>query len=120
MASHEWAPVPRCCTQHGDVEELRMHLVRDFPELSAADVLSQVMAASRAVNDFRINAEDRLETIEIVCRYQLSMLAGRFDDVARLDPQSHARRSRQQPCTTRPGHDVLTRPPSAERWASAG
>jgi hypothetical protein len=69
------------------------HLLADFCELDEAEVVEEVVLARRAVEAFGMDESDWVDTAELICRYRLSVLAGRFDDAARLDPQSHTMRS---------------------------
>lgn len=93
MAADNWTPVQRCCPRHPSLAALTDHLLADFTELEAAEVVQQVVLARRAVEAFGLDEPDWVDTAELICRYRLSVLAGRFDDAARLDPQSHPVRS---------------------------
>lgn len=84
-------PIPRCCRSHPDWKTLTDHLLDDFAELSPADTLAQLSAARAAVSLFGLSEREQIDTAELIARNQLSMLAGRVGDVARLDPQVRRR-----------------------------
>jgi hypothetical protein len=102
MAALEWTPLQRCCPQHDDYVVLAAHLVEDFRELPPPDVARQLVAARSAVEPFRMPAADDISMVELICRYQLSYLAGRFEEVARLDPQNHQARRRSDAAARAP------------------
>lgn len=85
-------PLPRCCSSHSSFEILLSHLVQDFCEVDEQEVSRRAEGAARAVRAFGADPGIELETVEIICRYQLSVAAGRIEDAARLDPQTHPRR----------------------------
>jgi len=89
-------PLPRCCETHADWQELAEHLVRDFDELGAADVVRELVRAKDGVEGFGLDRREELEMGELMARHQLSMLAGRVADIARLDPERHVRSPRSQ------------------------
>jgi hypothetical protein len=89
-------PLPRCCDKHSDWQELAEHLVLDFTEVEAADVVRELARAKDGVMAFGLSVEEELEMGELMARHQLSMLAGRIADIARLDPERHVRGSRSE------------------------
>ena len=94
-------PLPRCCAQHPDWPTLSQHLVADFAELSVTDVIREVRHAKEAVATAGMTASDGLLTGELIARHQLMLLAGRIDDMARLDPETH-NRAAQMPSQSPP------------------
>lgn len=84
-------PLPRCCPDHSDWTTLSQHLVDEFPEVAIGDIVREVRRAKDAVEHVSLDATDALITGELIARHQLSMLAGRIAEVARLDPERHAR-----------------------------
>ena len=93
----EMETLPRCCPRHDNWVILTRHIARGFTEVASEEIVSQVQRALQAVGLFELPPSDALEMAELVVRSQLSLLTGRVDDAARLDPQSHARRSRTHP-----------------------
>src|SRR5690348_8042031 len=85
-------PLPRCCPAHRDWPELTQHLVDDFPEIPLRDVVREVARARDATTTASLEGADALETGEVIARHQPMLMAGRLEDVARLDPERHARR----------------------------
>jgi hypothetical protein len=82
----------RCCTEHPDWPTLAEHLLGEFPEINIADIVRQLQAARDAVQDIGMDARDALHTAELIARQQLLLLAGRLQDMARLDPERHVHR----------------------------
>lgn len=83
--------VPRCCEHHRDWPTLAQHLVDDFSEVPIEDVVRELRRAKQASENVDLPAEDALEVGELIARQQLLLLSGRVDDIARLDPEHHAR-----------------------------
>jgi hypothetical protein len=83
--------LPRCCPEHHDWPTLAEHLLDEFPEVDITDVVRQVQAARDAVQDVGLQAQDALDTAELIARQQLLLLSGRLQDMARLDPERHER-----------------------------
>lgn len=90
--SETYEPLPRCCPVHPDWPTLTRHLIRDFHEVTAADVVEHVAQAQSAVHAFAMEGHDQLRTGELIARHQLRVIAGRIPDIARLDPERHIRR----------------------------
>ena len=86
--------LPRCCPTHGDWPTLSQHLVVGFPEVAVGDIVREVGRAKDAVEHVSLDDADALMTGELIARHQLSMLCGRVAEVARLDPERHARSGR--------------------------
>lgn len=84
--------LPRCCPSHRDLPELTRHLVTAYPTLGPETVARQVQQAIEAAALLHLD-EDPLRMIELVARSQLAVLAGERADGARLDPESHPRKS---------------------------
>lgn len=74
-ASTESAPLPRCCATHPDLATLTEHLVRDFRRLPADSVVDTVWRAHTATDIVGLSTEDRLQTVELITRYQLEVVA---------------------------------------------
>jgi hypothetical protein len=91
----ETEPLPRCCESHGDWTTLATHLIDDFTEIPARDVVAQVSGAKQVVNRFGLSTGEQLEVGELMARHQLMVASGRIPDVARLDPEIHVRSGRQ-------------------------
>jgi hypothetical protein len=89
-------PLPRCCPRHIDWVTLAAHLVLDFSEVSAQEVLQEVWMAKKAATRVDLSiADDALLIAELIARHRLSLRSGRIADVARLDPEQHPRRTPQ-------------------------
>jgi hypothetical protein len=86
--------LPRCCSQHPDWPTLSQHLAAEFPEIAIGDIIREVRRAKDAVDHVRLEETEALVTGELIARHQLSMLSGRMAEVARLDPERHARTGR--------------------------
>jgi len=86
--------LPRCCPEHQDWPTLTQHLVEEFPEIAIGDIVREVRRAKDAVEQVALDDADALITGELIARHQLSMLCGRVTEVARLDPERHARPDR--------------------------
>lgn len=93
MSSAEIDPLPRCCESHQDWRTLATHLVDDFTELAAGDVVREIGRAKRAVESFELDIADQIGVAELMARHQLMLLSGRLVDSARLDPERHLRES---------------------------
>jgi len=85
------SPLPRCCPRHYDWRTLAEHLVQDFPDVSAGDVLRELTRAKSAVASFGLDEEEQLGVGELMARHQLLLLTGEVPDAARLDPERHER-----------------------------
>ncbi|MDQ1746283.1 MAG: hypothetical protein QOD07_546 [Frankiaceae bacterium] len=83
--------MPRCCPTHPDWATLTQHLVDEFPEIVIGNIVREVGRAKDAAEQVGLDTDDALVTGELIARHQLSMLAGRMTEVARLDPERHAR-----------------------------
>jgi hypothetical protein len=95
MSSIEYTPLPRCCPRHPDYDTLAKHLASEFSDVPPDRLHEQLVQARAAVQLVRLPDTDELEMAEIICRYQLSYAAGRLEEAARLDPQTHLRRRAQ-------------------------
>jgi hypothetical protein len=73
-----------------DWPSVAQHLVDDFPEVPLVVVVREVRRAKDAVDETGLD-EDAVTVGEVIARQQLSILAGRATDAARLDPQRHIR-----------------------------
>ena len=96
-----WGGLFQDNTPHPDWPTLSQHLVADFAELSVTDVIREVRHAKEAVATAGMTASDGLLTGELIARHQLMLLAGRIDDMARLDPETH-NRAAQMPSQSPP------------------
>ena len=85
--------LPRCCPSHTDWTTLSEHLLSEFPELTISDVIQEVRRAKDAVEHVHLPSEEAVQIGELIARHQLAMRSGRLADVARLDPEQHARSS---------------------------
>lgn len=90
-ASHVDERLPRCCPTHPDWATLSQHLLDEFSEIAIGDIVREVRRAKDAVEQVSLDPADALLTGELIARHQLSMLCGRLTEVARLDPERHAR-----------------------------
>jgi hypothetical protein len=95
MSSAEVDPLPRCCESHADWRTLAAHLVDDFTELPAGDVVREIGRAKRATESFELEVAEQIGVAELMARHQLMLLSGRLVDSARLDPERHMRDSLQ-------------------------
>lgn len=86
-------PLPRCCAAHPDWTTLGVHLREDFGDLPADLITEELLKARRAVDMFAVDSMDGLQLAELIVRHQLLISTGRAPDIAKLDPQTHARRS---------------------------
>ena len=91
-APSDLMPLPRCCDSHDDWRTLAEHLVKDFTGLPAGDVLRELTNAKAAVTGFALDDVEALSIAELMARHQLMLLTGQVQDIARLDPERHARR----------------------------
>jgi hypothetical protein len=82
----------RCCNEHQDWPTLAEHLLSEFPEINITGSVRQLQAARDAVQDIGMDDADALHTAELIARQQLLLLAGRLQDMARLDPERHIHR----------------------------
>lgn len=87
-------PLPGCCPSHPDWATLAQHLVVEFAALGARTVVDIVRHARDAVELAALTGGEALVIAEKIARYQLLLLCGAADDVARLDPEQHDHRSR--------------------------
>jgi len=85
------APLPRCCPSHPDWATLSGHLVEEFPEVGLRELVRELRKAKDAVDSVSLPEDEALAVGELIARHQLMVLAGRMDDVARLDPERHLR-----------------------------
>ena len=83
--------MPRCCPRHDDWPTLSEHLLVEFPALDIVDVVHAVRDAKAAVLGVGLNGDEALEVGELIARHQLALRAGDRPDIARLDPERHAR-----------------------------
>ena len=91
MTAAEVEPLPRCCDAHSDWRTLAEHLVEDFTELAAGDVVREIGRAKAAAESFGLDELDQIGVAELMARHQLMLLSGRISDIARLDPERHVR-----------------------------
>jgi hypothetical protein len=91
MTQSDVEPLPRCCERHDDWRTLAEHLVDDFTELKAGDVVREIDRAKQATGQFGLAEAEQLQVTELMARHQLMLLSGRLSDVARLDPERHLR-----------------------------
>lgn len=89
--------LPRCCPSHPDWPTLTQHLIEAFPEIAVGHLVREVRRAKDVVEHVSMDETDALVTGELIARHQLSMLSGRLAEVARLDPERHARPGRAGP-----------------------
>lgn len=83
--------LPRCCPSHPDWPTLTQHLADEFPEVTIGDLVREVGRAKEAVEHVSLDSTEALAIAELIARHQLLMLSGRMTEVARLDPERHAR-----------------------------
>jgi hypothetical protein len=81
----------RCCPRHDDWTVLRDHLITGFPTLDPVAVAMEVERARAAVERFGLQAEEGLDTAEMVVRNQLLLVMGERLDSSRLNPEVHQR-----------------------------
>jgi hypothetical protein len=93
-APGDMAPLRRCCPQHDDWRTLAEHLVADFSDLPAGDVLQELARAKSAAAAFGLSEAEELGVGELMARHQLMLATGVVRDIARLDPERHVRRER--------------------------
>ena len=84
-------PLPRCCEQHPDWPTLLQHLAHEFPELTLRDLIHELRRAKQAVDNVGLDAAEALATAELIARHQIMLRLGQTTEVARLDPERHAR-----------------------------
>jgi len=83
--------LPRCCASHPDWPTLSEHLLLEFPEVAVTDVICEVRRAKDAAEHVHLPEQEALQIGELIARHQLLMRSGRLAEVARLDPEQHAR-----------------------------
>jgi hypothetical protein len=81
----------KCCDTHDGWGDLAEHLIVLFPELRSGEVVDVIRRARDAAEEFGLPEIERLQTVEIMVRYQLLQLAGQMPTAARLDPENHRR-----------------------------
>jgi hypothetical protein len=86
-------PDGRCCRRHHDWPTLAQHLLDEFPDATITDIVREVRRARDAVEGLGVDDEEAVAIGEAIARNQLSLFTGRAIDVARLDPERHARAS---------------------------
>jgi hypothetical protein len=91
----ELQPLPRCCPSHPDWRTLAEHMVAEFPEIAAGDVVRELTRAKGAVEAFGLDDGDQLSVAELMTRHQLMLLTGQAPDIARLDPERHVRKQQE-------------------------
>jgi hypothetical protein len=92
MTTTELEPIRRCCGSHDDWGTLAEHLVKEFSEIPAQDVIRELARAKGAAESFGVDGSDMFDVAELMARHQLMLLGGQVEDVARLDPERHVRR----------------------------
>src|SRR4051794_11954368 len=99
FAQMDVPPLPRCCPRHADWLTLGDHLVLDFTDVSAGEVLEELGVAQQAVDRVRLADDDgALLIAELIARHRLMIKTGRLPDVARLDPERHHRQPQPAAC----------------------
>ena len=83
--------MPRCCPRHEDWPTLSEHLLVEFSALDVSHVIREVRDAKAVVTSVGLKGDDALEVGELIARQQLALRAGHRPDIARLDPERHAR-----------------------------
>ena len=91
MTATEVERMPRCCETHDSWRTLAEHLVEDFVELAAGDVVREITRAKSAAESFGLEEREQIHVAELMARHQLMLLSGRIADIARLDPERHVR-----------------------------
>jgi len=84
-------PLPRCCERHPDWPTLSQHLAAEFPEMTMRDLIHELRRAKQAVDNVGLDEAEALETAELIARHQIMLRLGQTTEVARLDPERHAR-----------------------------
>lgn len=75
---------------------MSQHLFEEFPELAIGDVVREIGRAKAAVDNVALPDDEALAVGELIARHQLLVLAGRLNEVARLDPEQHQQRVAKQ------------------------
>jgi hypothetical protein len=83
-ASNESTQLPRCCPTHPDLATLTEHLVHNYRRLPTAAIVDTVWQAHTATEIVGLSSADRLETIELITRYQLEVVARYHEEGATL------------------------------------
>lgn len=87
---------PRDLPQRPDATawaKLCEQLLAMFPGVAGADVIHTVATARAATDLFGLSSEEQLRAAVTIAKNNLRILAT-GDDLARLDPETHARRNR--------------------------
>ncbi|HWB67574.1 MAG TPA: hypothetical protein VG708_12190 [Mycobacteriales bacterium] len=92
MPSHT---IPRCCASHSDWAQLSEHLVADFTNAHAGDVLAELSRARQALDFVGLPASEQLEVAELMTRHEMLVRAGKISAAVRLDPELHPRRAKE-------------------------
>jgi hypothetical protein len=87
----ELSPALKCCDTHDGWGDLAEHLITLFPDVRAGEVVDVLQRARDAAEEFGLPEDERLQTVEIMVRYQLMQLSGQMPTAARLDPENHQR-----------------------------
>ena len=77
---------------HGAFATLATQLAEEFSEVRSDLVLRELLSAREAANWVGVSATEAVEMTGRIARHQLMLLAGRVEDIARLDPERHAGR----------------------------
>jgi hypothetical protein len=67
-------PLPRCCPSHPDLATLTEHLVHYYRQLPTPAIVDTVWRAHTATDIVGLSTTDRLETVELITRYQLEVV----------------------------------------------
>jgi hypothetical protein len=70
--------------------EVGVRLIQAFPQLSAADVLTELVQAHDAVRYVGTPQAEQYELVELMARYSLRVRTGEVTPSDRLDPERHA------------------------------
>lgn len=75
--------------------DLCAELIEAFPGLRQQDVIAQVMNGRAATDLFGLDFDEQYEATATIARNNLDLLVN-GNDLARLDPETHARRKRDE------------------------
>jgi len=75
---------------------VRIRLIREFPQFSLADVVTEVVNAHDAANYVGTPEAEQCEIVEFMARFALKVRDGQVVPSDRLDPERHASPHREK------------------------
>lgn len=69
--------IPRCCADHHDWTTLAEHLLKDFRDVPASAIISELSRARRAGELFHLGLPDALDCAELIVRQRVIIATDR-------------------------------------------